>query len=222
MLPDSKFIQDIAEKSPNVFEKLAEKLKEFVNGLKQYFGSPGGNRSREANALKEEINGEIHYPESIVKAFDKAAAAGVENYRSNNAVDETEETAEVLFKNSEHLTGVNTRLVTISKSDDTQYQSRDYLTGEDGNGTESKWREVGDSDRRLGRKQENADRETAIGSENSRGNETAGTESGGFGSGSKQISDSDSEGRLIDTEMLNRLKNSVIVDKFGYHVVGTD
>ena len=93
ILPDSNFIKEIADKNKNVFEKLREKLQEFINELKAYFNSIGSNRSREANALKEEINGELHYLENISKAFDNIALQTVDNFQSNFAVDEvTEET----------------------------------------------------------------------------------------------------------------------------------
>lgn len=88
ILPDSKFISELAENNNSIFQKLIDKLKEFLDDLKDYFKNIGSNRSREANALKEEINGEIHYLENIVKEFDKVALKAIENYQSNNAVDE--------------------------------------------------------------------------------------------------------------------------------------
>ena len=36
ILPDSKFIQNLAEKNKNLFDKLLEQLKEFVNTLKAF------------------------------------------------------------------------------------------------------------------------------------------------------------------------------------------
>lgn len=89
ILPDSHFIQNLAEKNPNVFKRILAKLKEFLSDIKEYFANLGENRSVEANALKEEINGQMHYIESIVEAFDKVAESAVNNYQSTYAVDES-------------------------------------------------------------------------------------------------------------------------------------
>ena len=88
MLPDSNFIQELAEKHRNVFETLLDKLKEFVSQLKEYFNSLAHNPSREANALKEEVDGSLRYLEDIVKMFDKMAVQAVENYQATVATEE--------------------------------------------------------------------------------------------------------------------------------------
>lgn len=88
MLPDSNFVQELAEKHRNVFETLLDKLKEFVSQLKEYFNSLAHNPSREANALKEEIDGSLRYLEDIVKMFDKMAVQAVENYQATAATEE--------------------------------------------------------------------------------------------------------------------------------------
>ena len=89
ILPDSSFVQELAEKHKNVFETLLEKLKDFVSKLREHFNSLANNPSREANALKEEIEGSMHYMEGIAKMFDKIAVQAVENYQSTVATEET-------------------------------------------------------------------------------------------------------------------------------------
>ena len=93
ILPDANFVQDLAENHKSVFAKLLEKLKEFLADLKAYFSTLGGNRSKEANALKEQVGDAVHYVESIVKLFDKVAVEAVETYQMAFATDvETTET----------------------------------------------------------------------------------------------------------------------------------
>ena len=87
ILPDSNFVQELANNHKNVFQKLLDKLKEFVENLRDYFNSIGHNRSREANALKEQVGETVKYLDSIVQVFDKAAVQAVENYQQTVAED---------------------------------------------------------------------------------------------------------------------------------------
>ena len=87
ILPDSHFVETLANKHKNIFEKLLDKLKEFLSNIKAYFNSLNPNKSREANALKEQVGEALHYVESIVKLFDKVAVEAVENYQMTVAVD---------------------------------------------------------------------------------------------------------------------------------------
>lgn len=48
------------------------------------------NRSREANALKEQVGESVKYVESIVKLFDKVAVKAVENYQATVAVEKSD------------------------------------------------------------------------------------------------------------------------------------
>ena len=99
ILPDVNFVQELAQKHKNIFAKLLEKLKEFVDNLRDYFNSIGHNRSREANALKEQVGETVKYLDSIVQLFDKVAVQAVENYQLTVAVDEaTGETSVVETK----------------------------------------------------------------------------------------------------------------------------
>lgn len=87
ILEDSSFIQTLAEKHKTVFQKLAEKLKEFVEELRSYFASIGSNPSREAKAIKQQVGENLKYFEGIVEMFDRAAVQAVENYQSTAAED---------------------------------------------------------------------------------------------------------------------------------------
>ena len=91
ILPDSKFVETLATEHKNIFEKLLEKLKEFLADIKAYFSTLGHNRSREANALKEQVGETVHYVENIVKLFDKVAVEAVENYQMTVAFEEKAE-----------------------------------------------------------------------------------------------------------------------------------
>lgn len=88
ILPDANFVQELAENHKTIFQKLLEKLKEFTENLRAYFNSLGSNRSREANALKEQIGDTVKYLDSIVKLFDRVAVQAVENYQKTVAQDE--------------------------------------------------------------------------------------------------------------------------------------
>ena len=62
-------------------EKLIGKLKDFIAKVKAYFDGLTTNTKAEAALLKEMRDGSLHYLESIVEAYDKAATAAVENYQ---------------------------------------------------------------------------------------------------------------------------------------------
>lgn len=79
ILPDSTFIETLANKHKNIFEKLLAKLKEFLANIKAYFESINKNISAEARAMKESVGESVRYVENIVKLFDKAAIGAVEN-----------------------------------------------------------------------------------------------------------------------------------------------
>lgn len=100
ILPDANFVETLATKHKTIFDKLLEKLKEFLADLKEYFNTIGHNRSKEANALKDQVEGAVHYVDNIVKLFDKVALEAVENYQATVAteeatVSETEQVAPV-------------------------------------------------------------------------------------------------------------------------------
>lgn len=88
ILPDANFVQELAQKHKNIFTKLLEKLKEFVENLRDYYNSIGHNRSREANALKEQVGETVKYLDSVVQLFDNVAVQAVENYQQTVATEE--------------------------------------------------------------------------------------------------------------------------------------
>ncbi|MBE6924427.1 MAG: hypothetical protein E7466_04215 [Ruminococcaceae bacterium] len=81
ILPESNFIQELAQKHKNIFEKLLDRLKEFVAEIKAHFKSMGGNQSKEAAAVKDYMGDAIQYAEGLVEAFDRLAVSAVENYQ---------------------------------------------------------------------------------------------------------------------------------------------
>ena len=91
ILPDSHFVENLANKHKNIFQKLLDKLKEFLSDIKAYFKAIVHNPSREANALKEQVGEAVHYVERIVELFDKVAVEAVENYQSTVAFEEKAE-----------------------------------------------------------------------------------------------------------------------------------
>ncbi len=53
----------------------SEKLKEFLADVKAYRGKTAHNSFGEANALKTQLDGALHYMENIAKMFDDGAVA---------------------------------------------------------------------------------------------------------------------------------------------------
>ena len=127
ILPDSSFVQTLAEKHQNIFKKLMEKLKEFAQNLREYFDSIGYNEDAGAKALKEDIGGAIKYVDSIVQLFDKVAVQAVENAQATVATDvvvaknATTETTTVSETESvpEHRTAEEQPAVVTSKTETT-------------------------------------------------------------------------------------------------------
>ena len=101
ILPDANFVQELAEKHKNLFQKLLEKLKEFVDNLRDYFNTLAKNPSREANALKEEVGESVKYLESIVRLFDNVAVEAVEAYQKTVAVEEVKAEATEVTEETE-------------------------------------------------------------------------------------------------------------------------
>lgn len=91
ILPETSFAQELAQKHQNLFQKLLEKLKDFLNDIKEYFNGLAGNLDPGAEAMKTEIDGTMRYLEDIVKAYDQLAIHAVENYQAakENVSDQT-------------------------------------------------------------------------------------------------------------------------------------
>lgn len=81
ILPDSHFMETLYNRNATLAEKLIGKLKDFIAKVKAYFEGLTTNTKAEAALLKEMRDGGLHYLESIVEAYDKAATAAVENYQ---------------------------------------------------------------------------------------------------------------------------------------------
>lgn len=90
ILPDSSFIEDLANNHKNIFEKLLEKLKEFVASIKSHFSTLTPNTNKGAQQLKESGK----YFEDVVKLYDKVATEAVENYQATVAEQKVEEVKE--------------------------------------------------------------------------------------------------------------------------------
>ena len=132
ILEDSSFIQTLAEKHKTVFQKLAEKLKEFVEELRSYFASIGSNPSREAKAIKQQVGENLKYFEGIVELFDRAAVQAVENYQmtvaEDAAVSEMESTtADNATETVDNATAV---LDNATESEDTSEATTEVTTAE--------------------------------------------------------------------------------------------
>ncbi len=195
ILPDAKFVEKLAVKHKNIFEKLLERLKMFVRELKAHFKVIGHNPSREANALKKQIGDSLHYAESIVKLFDKVAVEAVENYQ---------------------------RTVSSKGSDIVQEQIRDYNTERDNiNGREEQIRGeayIGRDGERISKiypleqVAKSAGNITVV-DRNSDKSRRLKRRSG------KTLLSTDSEGRLINSSTLERLADTSVVDEDGHIIV---
>ncbi len=98
--------------------KYQEKLKEFVADLKAYFNSIGYNRSREANALKDQVGEAVYYAESIVALFDKVAVEAVENYQATASAKTDKNT--VQHQNREYLSEERKKDVNAERREETR------------------------------------------------------------------------------------------------------
>lgn len=81
LLPQSKFVENLAAEHQNIFQRLMAKLKEFLNDLKEHFGQLGQTNQREIGYLTEDVDGQIQYVQDIVDLFDYVAQNAVENYQ---------------------------------------------------------------------------------------------------------------------------------------------
>lgn len=118
ILPDSKFIDTLAEKHKSVFDKLLEKLKDFVSNLKSYFGRLYQSSSPEARAMKRQLGETLRYTEGIVEKFDAAAVSAVESYQRTVATDEVVESAQMI--------DTEVKIPDISKPDNISFKKTDY------------------------------------------------------------------------------------------------
>ena len=94
ILPDSHFVQDLAENHKGIFRKLLDMLKDFLANIRAYYNTIGGSYYRGAIALKEQVGDTVKYLDGIVKMWDQIAVQAVENYQKTVATEEI--TQEVL------------------------------------------------------------------------------------------------------------------------------
>ena len=133
ILPDSSFVQQLAEKHQTIFQKLLEKLKEFVQNLREYFDSIVGNDDYAANALKDQVGDAVKYMDSIVKLWDEIAVQAVETYQKtvateNKVVSKKESTSPV----SETKVETKTQEVETKSEETTEVRSEVTTTSEHG------------------------------------------------------------------------------------------
>ena len=120
ILPDSSFVQQLAEKHQTIFQKLLEKLKEFVQNLRDYFDSIVGNDDYAANALKDQVGDSVKYMDSIVQMWDQIAVEAVENYQKTVA------TEKVVVSKIENTTPISeTKIETKPKKIETTVEESD-------------------------------------------------------------------------------------------------
>lgn len=80
ILPESQFVERLAQKHQGIFKKLLEQLKAFIKEIKDHFAHIGDTSAPEVAALREQIDGAVRYTEKIVEAFDRVAVEAVERY----------------------------------------------------------------------------------------------------------------------------------------------
>lgn len=87
-------MENLYRKNKSLFERVLDKLKEFVKNLREYFAHVNPNTKVEAAALKENTENGMRYLEKIVEAFDKTAEAAVENYQQGTTESAAESKAQ--------------------------------------------------------------------------------------------------------------------------------
>lgn len=131
ILPETNFIEQLAQKNQNVFQQLLSKLKEFLTSLKSHFASMGES-TREAKALKKQMGETVSYMEEIVKKFDEVAVKAVENYQrtvaEDVAVSKKEKTTETKSAESVTKEAVTGTEDTVSGTEDTVTETEESVT----------------------------------------------------------------------------------------------
>lgn len=89
VLPDSNFVEMLAKEHRTVFQRILDKLKEFVAKVKEAFAKMVPNNKAAANAMKENVDGTLRYAQNIVDLFDRMTVDAVERYQRARAVKET-------------------------------------------------------------------------------------------------------------------------------------
>ena len=82
ILPDSDIVQRLAAEHETLYKKLITKLREFVGRLRLHYRNTSTLPGKEAQALKEQIAGNLKYMDSIVQLWTKAGQSAVRNYKA--------------------------------------------------------------------------------------------------------------------------------------------
>lgn len=126
ILPETNFIEQLAQKNQNVFRQLLSKLKEFLTSLKSHF-SAMGESTREAKAVKKQMGETVSYMEEIVKNFDAVAVKAVENYQRTVAEDATGSKEEKVVSKKESTTDTKTE-ETVTATEDSVIRTEESVT----------------------------------------------------------------------------------------------
>lgn len=94
VLPDSNFVEMLAKEHRTLFQRILDKLKEFVAKVKEAFAKMVPNNKAAANAMKENVDGTLRYAQNIVDLFDRMTVDAVERYQRARATKETVATTE--------------------------------------------------------------------------------------------------------------------------------
>ena len=89
ILPDANFVEQLANEHKTLFQKLLERLKEFLQEIKDYFAGMRKSNDPTVAALKEEVDGMARYMEHIVKLFDNVAVEAVNRMQEAAMVADT-------------------------------------------------------------------------------------------------------------------------------------
>lgn len=122
ILPQSRFVEELAQKHEGIFKTLRNKLKNFVKRIKAYFKNIGSSQSAEVAAVTQYMDGALRYAQEIVEAFDRVAVQAVENYQAD----------QVAQKNTATEGGVQMQIREIGDAGKFYVQAdRQVLTGDD-------------------------------------------------------------------------------------------
>ena len=91
---DSELLQKLADRNKSLFEKLMEKVKDFLRMVKEAFADMIANGSRESRALQKQMADGVRYLEEVVAKFDQTAAKAVEHYQASKGQEVREKVVE--------------------------------------------------------------------------------------------------------------------------------
>lgn len=143
ILPQTSFIETLANEHQSLFHKILASIKEFMERIRQRLSEIAGETTAEAKAAMQTIDGAMKYAQSIVDAFDKAAVATANTVHNRETAEETGGTDESKNPAAENATEGNTvtppidpKIVSYFKSKNNvmrkiavfEYEGRSYVT----------------------------------------------------------------------------------------------